>query len=298
MGAGDSGWSGTSRSRGLVRIALGVNAVLFVCALIVFLHGDSQLVLAQGADSLFDIFAGIILTISIGVSLKPRDEDHPFGHQRAEPIGALITAVLAGVLAFEVLQSSIATLLMGESAHLDVYVAAVLGGKLIFKMALFTAINHESSRSRSPALNATRVDTRNDILASSSSLVGFGLARLGFSWADAAMALPVGLYVGYSGVELARENLRYLMGEAPDRSVLEDLMERAAAAPGVLEVRRVRAQHIGQELHVEVTVLIGKHASATQGHDIALEVQELVEAHPLVCEVFVHVDTTETRDHD
>ena len=85
-GGDEDGWIGTTRSRRLIRLALRVNAVLFVSALVVFLRSDSQLVLAQGADSLFDVFAGIILTISVSVGLKPSDEDHPFGHQRAEPI--------------------------------------------------------------------------------------------------------------------------------------------------------------------------------------------------------------------
>ena len=75
----------------------------------------------------------------------------------------------------------------------------------------------------SSALTAIRVDTRNDVLACASSLIGYALARGGMIWADAALAIPVGLYIGYSGLSLARENLRYLMGEAPTADVLEEI---------------------------------------------------------------------------
>ncbi|MEM7517231.1 MAG: cation diffusion facilitator family transporter, partial [Planctomycetota bacterium] len=151
--------------------------------------------------------------------------------------------------------------------------------------------------SRSSALRATFVDTRNDVIATVSSLVGWFLAERGLLWADAALALPVALYVGYSGFELARENLRYLMGEAPSSERLSELRAEAASVPGVLEVRALRAQFLGQELHAEVTILVALSESATEAHDIALAVRRRLEAVEGVGEIFVHIDTRETTDH-
>ena len=68
--------------------------------------------LAQGSDSLLDLGGGAILAYSAWIAAHAADDDHPFGHHRAEPIGALVTAVLAGVLAFEVLRSGIGALLL------------------------------------------------------------------------------------------------------------------------------------------------------------------------------------------
>lgn len=272
------------------------NAVLLVFLALVFWHSKSQLVLAQGADSLQDLVAGVALWISAVIAGRPRDRNHPFGHQRAEPIGSLITAVLAGILALEVGRSAIESMLSGTPVHMDRWVLAVLAGKFLVKAGFWLTLARRDL-DHSPALNATRVDTRNDSLATLSSLVGYGLVRAGLEWADAVLALPVAVYIGWSGIQLARDNLRFLMGEAPDKAVLEDLLRRAQAVTGVKEVKGVVAHYVGHSLHAEVTVLVADDATATEVHDLAREVQRQVEAHQLVSRAFLHVDTDSARDH-
>ncbi len=277
--------------------ALGVNVVLLIAFVVLYVNTRSQLVLAQGADSLFDLASGIVLAITAAVSLQPHDENHPFGHSRAEPIGALITAVLAGVLAFEVLRSAIWDLATGEPRVLSVTVAVVLGVKCAIKTGTVAWVKLRFRDERSAALRALFVDARNDMLATLSSLAGWLMAREGIGWADAAMAIPVALYIGYSGFALARENLRYLMGEAPDEELHSELVAIAGSQNGVLGVKRVRAQYLGQRLHVEATILVCDQHSATQAHDIALDVRHAMEKHDEVEEVFVHVDTHAALDH-
>ncbi len=271
--------------------ALFLNVGLLAIFVVVYLSTESQLILAQGADSLFDLAAGVILAITASVSLQPHDDNHPFGHQRAEPIGALVTAILAGVLAMEVLHSAFSNLISGEVRVLGQVVAGVLGLKFLLKTSLLVGLLRRKGPQRSSALHAVLVDTRNDVLATLSSLGGWLMVREGLAWADAAMAIPVALYIGYSGFALAQENLRYLMGEAPDEKLHSKLVSVAAERPGVLEVKRIRAQYLGQRLHVEATILIGDQNSATQGHDIALDVRRAMEKLEEVEEVFVHVDT-------
>lgn len=273
----------------LVAWTFAINLLLFAAALACWFSTRSLLVLAQGSDSLLDLGAGAILVYTARVAARERDENHPFGHQRAEPIGALITAVLAGVLAFEVLRSAIGGLLFDEEvARIDQTVAWVLGSKLVIKLALLARFARAARNS--PALEATRVDTRNDAVASASSLVGWGLATAGFTWADATLALPVGLYIGVNGFALARENLRYLMGEAPDDETLDELRAAGGEVPGVAAVRDLRAAWRGPELVVSVAILAERDLTLKEGHDVSVEVQRRLEQHELVGEVFVHVD--------
>ena len=282
----------------LVATAFCVNAGLLVGLAAVYYFTHSQLVLAQGSDSLLDLVAGGVLWVTARVSMQPQDEDHPFGHHRAEPIGALITAVFAGVLAFEVGQSAIWSLLAESRPSLNSTVWLMLGGKASAKLIFFGVLLRSSQNSRSPALHATRIDTRNDILAALSSLIGAGLYSAGWQQADSLLAIPVAIYIGGSGFQLARENIRYLMGEAPDEKTLEELRSLATRPAGVVQVRRVRAHHVGAVLHVEVTVLIDEHATATESHDIGVAVQHEVEAHTLVAQAFIHVDTHTGRPHE
>ncbi|MFT7487292.1 MAG: ferrous-iron efflux pump FieF [Candidatus Paceibacteria bacterium] len=282
--------TGSSVSR-LVRGALVVNVLLLVAAAAVFYHSGSQLVLAQGADSLLDVGSGIILAFSVWLSLQPSDESHHYGHERAEPIGALVTAILAGVLSFEVLRSAVESLLVEGVAHLDSPVALILGGKLAVKALFMVLIARQRRDSRSSALSALWVDTRNDLVACSVSLVGYGLVRSGYPTADGLVAIPVAIYIGKGGFDLARENLRFLMGEAPSTEVLDELRDLGRAVPGVIGLGELRAQFAGPTLHVEVEVEVLANRSAVEAHDISVSVQNTLEGHTMVGKVYVHVDT-------
>ncbi len=281
----------------LVLGALLLNFGLFLGAGVVYFASRSQLVLAQGADSLLDMASGVILMLSVWVGRQPSDENHPYGHDRAEPIGALVTAILAGVLAFEVLRSAAGSLIAGDEALMTASVAGILGGKLVLKGLILIWIVGARRRLKSSALSALWVDTRNDLVACASSLIGFGLARSGYPLADGLLALPVALYIGKSGFDLARENLRFLMGEAPDPEVMAELRTIGAAVSGVVTIGELRAQYAGPSLHVEVEIEVRAENSATEAHDISVEVQHSLEAHELVGKVFVHVDTVDGRTH-
>lgn len=285
----------------VVARTLLLNAALCVAHFAVWWAGGSQLVLAQGADSLMDLAVGVVLLVSVRVAAQPRDENHPFGHERAEPIGALVTAVLAFVLAIEVARSAIGSLAVRETATLDDSAIVVMSAKLLVKIAWLLAIARArradgASLGDGQAIAATRLDTLNDVLTCSSSLFGAWLVRSGHPSIDGWFALPVAAYIAKNGVGLARESLRYLMGEAPDAAVSARLRAAAAAVAGVQSIPQLRAHFVGQKLHLEVTVLIAAGSSAKQGHDIALDVQRALEADPLVGEVFVHLDTGEGKD--
>jgi cation diffusion facilitator family transporter len=283
----------------VLRLALVLNVVLLISCAGVYARSGSHLVLAQGADSFMDLAVGVILAVSAAISGKPRDAGHPFGHARAEPIGALVAAVLAAVLAVEVGRAAVESLLLREAVELTPAVAGVLGGKLLVKAGLIALLFRVRRRTRSsPAAGALLVDTRNDVVSSLSSLLGYALARSAFPWMDAALALPVAAYIGFNGFQLARENLRYLMGEAPSEEVLAELRRRVLEVPDVLKLEELRAHYVGNLLHVEVMILIDRTASATQGHDIGVDVQYAVESHPLVGRTFVHLDTSEGKDHE
>jgi len=283
-------------SRGVVALTFGLNVALCAAHFLVWRFTGSELVLAQGADSLMDLAVGVVLLISVRVGAQPRDEGHPFGHQRAEPIGALVTSVLAFVLAIEVARSAVGALAAGATPVVDRAVLAVLGSKLALKLALLLAVLRHRRGRGSQAVDATHLDTFNDVLTTSSSLVGAWLVRAGHPSIDAWFALPVAAYIARNGWNLARESLRYLMGEAPPADVLDRLRAAAAAAAGVVKIPKLRAHFVGNVLHVEVTVLIEAGSSAKQGHDIALDVQSALERDPLVGEVFVHIDTGEGKD--
>lgn len=283
--------SGPSSQSKWVAIVLACNVGLVIAHVVVFFVTGSHLVLAQGADSLMDICVAAILAFSARVGREPEDENHPFGHGRAEPIGALVSAVLACVLTLEVGRSAITAAITHEVVKMDASVLSVLGAKFLTKSVFLLVLAHRGRSEKSPAIDAVIADSRNDLAATAASVLGYFAVRRGIPYADTLFALAICVYIARNGLGLFRENLRYLMGEAPEPEVTSKLRSAALGVSGVHSLGNLAAHYVGSQLHVEIAVVVDPKTTSTESHDIGERVQIAVEAVDDVARAFVHVDT-------
>lgn len=269
-----------------VGLSLGLLTVLFAAYWVY----DSQLALAQAADSTSDVFTALALGWAVRVGAQPPDENHPFGHYSAQPIAALFTAMLAGALAVSVAREAIGAIMGGAMPRLDWPLAGAFALKVVAKTALARWAGAQGRRLRSPALRAIAVDARNDVLVGLVGLVGFGAARLGWPGLDAWIALPVAVWVGAAGVLLGMENVRMLMGEAPEDDRQRELLAMARAVPGVVDAHSLRARSAGAKIALWVQVKVDPELSIRAGHDIGEAVERRLLDEDDVCEAVAHVD--------
>ena len=257
-----------------------------------YVYLRSDLAFAQAADSLVDVAGAIILTLAVRVGRTPRDSRHPMGHSRAEPLGALAIAALATVLAFEVGKSAVATLLGRPDVRLTGLLLGLFVAKVVFKAVLFAYARAD----RGPAVRALAVDARNDMLVGAVAVIGFFAARFGARSLDAGLALPLALWIGWSGLALGKENIDLLMGIAPSQARQGDLLALAASVPGVIDAHDLRAHYLGSELSVHVHISVPGELTVRQGHDIGEAVRVLLFAESDVVDCTVHVDPVDAPD--
>ena len=257
--------------------------------LVAFLAFHSQLAFAQFADSFLDVVTAGVLAWTVALSAKPEDANHQFGHKRAQPVGALVTAVLTGVLAVEVVHHAISALLTGAEPELDILVLAVFGLKIVFKLGILASARRRAVASE-PAMKALAVDARNDVLTSCVAGLGFVAARYGAPQIDAWLALPLAVVIGWSGIDLAVDNVRFLMGEAPPLSRQQELVAAVHSVPGVLGVGALRTHYVGTELFSHVEVQVDASLTVGEAHDIGEAVRARLEALPDVGSCSVHID--------
>jgi cation diffusion facilitator family transporter len=250
----------------------------------------SQLALAQAADSISDMLGGAALAWAVRTSAQPADEDHPRGHHGAEPIAALVVAVLAGVLAVEVLRAAVVALVEGAQPELDGAVAAVFALKVGFKLAIVWLAGAALRQRANPALDALRVDARNDVLVGSAALLGFGLARAGLPAIDAGLAIAIAIYVGWSGVRLARTNVALLMGASAPAERREKLAAVVRGVEGVRRAEPLTATWHGASLDVYVEIAVDRELSLRAAHEIGHAVERRLAEEEDVARVVVHVE--------
>lgn len=276
--------------RALSLAAVALSAGLIVALYACYLAFDSQLALAQAADSFMDVFTATVLAWTVAVASRPSDEDHHFGHARAEPIGALIAALVAGVLAVEVARNAIGALVDKAYLRTDWLLVIALSGKAVIKAGIMWFATRLGRRAPSPAMDALRIDARNDVLVCLVSITGFFGTRHGWHALDAIIALPVAAWIAASGVRLARDNIRLLMGEAPPEQRQQEITALAGAVQGVRKAHRIRAHYVGTLVHVHIVIVVDPALSVRQAHDIGEAVRHRVEAEPDVGDCSVHID--------
>ncbi len=275
----------------LIGASAAVSALLVVVLGGAYLAFNSELALAQAADSVADVLTAGALLWAVRLSQEPADENHPFGHQGAQPLAALVVAVLAGVLAAQVLREAVTALTTDHQPTVTWPLLSALGAKVALKTALASIAWSLLRRRPSAALHAFLVDARNDVLIGATSVMGllcsvwFGMPSL-----DAWLAVPVSLWIGWSGITLGLENANLLMGVMPEASRVDALRAIASASDGVVRVHSLKARHHGNEIHLWLEIRVDPELTVRAAHDVGEAVEQRLLLERDVCHVDVHVD--------
>ncbi|WP_255148720.1 cation diffusion facilitator family transporter [Halorarius halobius] len=286
-----------ARSRALRRVGLVVlaaNLVLAVAKGLVW-HWTGSLALASEAvNSLSDAAYSTVVLAGLYLTTQPPDFEHPHGHERIEPFVSLFVALGVFAAGGAILYSAGTALLSGDvTVARGPVAAAVLAGAAAAKFGLYRYVLDVAEDHNSPALTATALDNRNDILTACAALVGVIGAQLGVPLLDPLAASVVAVAVLYTGVEIVRDNVSYLVGAAPPEDLRKEIVRRALEHPDVEGAHDVVAHYVGPEIDVSLHIEVEGERTLNEAHDIETWVMEHIRELPEVDDVFVHVDPKE-----
>ena len=266
------------------------NVFLLIFKLAIGIISNSIAVISDAINSAIDCAISIITYICMTVGAKHPDKSHPFGHHRAEPIAAMLVAILTVVIGVEIIHKSFSRLFDSEIIHISAYLAAIYLTVIIVKGFLLVYTNNVLKTNKSEALKAMAVDHRNDMLISATIIISFFIAMAGYPIIDPIIGILLALYIIKTGVDIGLNNIKYLMGESPPKQLLETIKKRGMSIKGVKGIHDVHAHYIGLVLHVEVHIELDKNLKLQQAHDIGKQVQAAVQALEDVERAFVHID--------
>ena len=280
--------------KGQFQRAAGVNVVGNAAKILVEgaagLAFGSVALLADAAHSVADLVASAVVLVWGGSRYDDADENHPHGHQRIEPLTALFVGATIFLLGLLLFRESVVGLL---GPH-DVAASPILVGALLFAMAdmylLYWYTERVNVRLGSTALSALATDCLNDIYTTVAALVGVFGVLLGFPVLDPVAGALVSLLVMYQGVEIARENVSYLVGAAPPPGDRKRVTEALREHPAVEGVHDLTVYYDGTDLEVEVHVEVDGSMTLRKAHDIETELVTALGQLDDVGDVHVHLD--------
>ncbi len=271
-------------------IALGANAGLLALKAVATGLSDSLTIFSETINSLADLVASVVTLLCVYWAWQSADESHPFGHRRAEPIAGLVVALFTGILGFEVCKTAVLNLARGElPQRIGLSPIIALCITAVMKYTLYRFFRRRGRELNSPALRATAIDSRNDVVVALQGLIAVVVAELHLPLFDVIAALLVGGYVLYGGHRIGMENIDYLMGKAPEPELLRQVEHAAAAVPHVQGVTDVKGHYVGPFVHVELTAVVDGALSTADSHEVSEAVRAAVEFFPAIDRAFVHI---------
>lgn len=275
------------------RIALiGMLANIFLLAvkLTAGFSGKSQAMIADGFNSAGDIFASAMTFAGNRIASKPGDDDHPYGHGKAEYIFSMIISFSLLAVAYKIFKSSLDSITSQARMSFSWLLAVAAAITIALKSFLFLYTRSAGKKYGSLLLIANSEDHRNDVFVTSSTLLGIYLGLSGLPWADGAVGMGISLWIAYTGSKIFSSAYNVLMDTNIDRSFKEKMTAAVLSVDGVDHIDDIRAKPVGAGFIVIVKVSVEGSMTVFEGHGIAAEIKERLRGFKPVKDVVVHVN--------
>lgn len=271
-----------------------INASLAAIKGITGMVGNSYALVADAIESLLDIFHGAIVISGLTIAAAAPDENHPYGHGKAEPLAAGVAAI--GILgaAIGIAVESVRQILAEDPPPPAPYTLGVLVVVILIKELLFRYVYKVAEEVESTAVKTDAWHHRSDALTSLAAFIGISIALAGgagYETADDWAALLACLVIGYNGWNLLQPALAEIMDAAPPVDIEATVRRVAREVPGVTDLDACLVRKMGFEFYVDLHVLVPPALTVREGHDIAHAVKDSIRAADVrVRDVLIHIE--------
>jgi len=284
-------------------IGVIVSALLAATKIAAGVIGNSFALVADGVESVLDIFSGLLVWGGLRVSAVPESERFPYGLGKAEPLASLVVSTVL-LLAAVGIAVGAAQAIRSPQEVPESFTLLVLVAVLIAKETMFRVLSAQGREIGSRALKTDAWHHRSDALTSLAAFIGITVALTageGFESADDWAALVACAVITFNGVRLFRASLREVLDVTAPEEVRDRIREIVQAVPGVDGVDLLRVRQSGLALWVDIHVEVEGEMSVRAGHEIAHLVKDgLMNSDLRILDALVHVEPNSDLDvrHD
>ncbi|WP_419956473.1 cation diffusion facilitator family transporter [Neobacillus niacini] len=270
-----------------------ISIIAYICLSAVKLAvgyiANSEALKADGLNNVTDIIASVAVLIGLKLSQRPADDDHPYGHWKAETVASMVASFIMAAVGLKVAFDAVVSIFYVQKESPDVisawtglFCAFVMYWVYRYNKKLATEINSQS-------VMAAAKDNLSDAWVSVGTFIGIMGAQFGLPWLDPLAAVIVGLLICKTAWDIFKETSLYLT-DGFDEKQIDIYKDTIHQCYGVKGVKQIKARNYGNNIVVDVVILVNSTLDVKKAHDIATEVEEeLIRTHK-VYDVHVHVE--------
>jgi cation diffusion facilitator family transporter len=280
----------TPAVRRVLAHVLLLNALVVLVKLVVGIRTGSLTVLGAALESALDTLNNLIGMLLVTIAGRAPDEDHPYGHDKFETIGALGIVGFLSISCFELMREGFEALFRGGSVtRTSTIDLSVIIATLFVNAFVVWYERRRGAQIGSLFLLADAEHTRGDILVTVLALASLFLGRHGSGRVDAMLAIAVALIIALSGWGILRRSIPILVDRRAVQS--DDLRRIIAGIPGIVEVRRIRSRYSASGvLFAELTITVPGAMPVNVAHELADRVEDALASRYGAAEITVHVE--------
>jgi cation diffusion facilitator family transporter len=274
-------------------VGLTVNFGLAVGKLVAGWTGHSHALVADGVESLADLLSSVIVWRGLRIAAEPADQDHPYGHGKAEPLAAALVSLMLIFAAIWIAWTSTIEILRPHDSPAP-FTLGVLLLVILIKETLFRWVWGKGNEMDSSAVRTDAWHHRSDAITSAAAFLGISIALTGgkgYESADNWAALVASCVIAFNGWRLLRPAFNELMDRAPDRELIEQIRAIAKTIPGVEEIDKCHVRKMGYQFFVDIHVVVDPQMTVERSHGIGHDVKDRLRTEiPAVRDVLVHIE--------
>ena len=257
--------------------------------------GDSEALKADGLNNTTDIIASVAVLIGLRISQRPPDDDHRYGHFRAETIASLVASFIMIYVGIEVLISAGEKIAnpIDQNPSILTIIVAVFSAAVMF--AVYKYNLNLSKRINSSAVKAAAYDNRSDAFVSIGTAIGITAAILGFPIVDTITAFIIGLIIIKTAIEIFKEAV-FSLTDGFDTELISSIEQRVSKIPRVRDVTDVRGRQHGSLILVDITVSVNPNLNVRDSHAITEQIENEVKHLNPYATTLVHIEPYDPKE--
>jgi cation diffusion facilitator family transporter len=274
-------------------ISIFTNTGVAIIKWIAGYFGNSYGLIADAIESTSDIFASFLSLIGLRYSARPADQNHPYGHGKAEPMMTFAVVAILVVSAVTIIYKSIQHILTPHELP-ESYTLIILGIIIIIKEVNYRFVNKRSKETKSSLLKADAWHHRSDAITSVAVFIGIAVALIfgkGYETADDWAALVAGAIILYNSYLIFRPALGEVMDEHLYDELINEIRKVSMSVQGVLDTEKCYVRKSGLKYYVDLHATVNATISVREGHAIAHNLRNaIIKEYPEVGDVLVHIE--------
>ncbi|AXI08686.1 transporter [Oceanobacillus zhaokaii] len=262
---------------------------LSIMKLLIAQFGNSDALRADGLNNATDVVASIAILVGLKISRKPPDEDHHYGHYRAETIASLFAAFIMMIIGIQVIIDTFLNIIADESSQPDLLTAWTALGAALIMFIVYRYNLNLSKKIDSRALYAAAQDNRSDALVSIGAFIGIIGAQFGLYWLDPLAGLIVGIIICITAWDIFKE-ATYALTDGFDEKQLDKIKESVLKDRDVKEVVDVKGRLHGNQTLVDVTIRVEPTLNVEESHEITVRIENQLANKYSIYHAHIHIE--------